>query len=459
MGEELIPCPLLRFPCLYQDDDSRPTLCEALFKFNEFETTRKFRVVSPVFGTCRIVASLFCVVGYGYYAFIMEKSYLEKATSDGFARISIQHPVLDCNPIDAACEAHFTPREDLYYCPDLSTSVAGGFGEHAVGCVYLDEYDVFMFDSGADNSQFMIPTRISTITQTLDNNCQDEGCVHPYTIASVEHNFVADIENYTLLIDHSFICQDNAMVGDSNTVAGFVRMCFPEGSEPEGETEEEVEEVEMEECPTYSINNGGHIEQLEEIEAGYGASGHFNGILSLPIGDIIKFSDLLRIAGVDLNSTQGEGAQAGTVRYEGEVVIIEIHYENYKEGHLPNSLPPVYEYFVYRLPAKTYKMTKVDKPNAATRIVTDIHGIHVEVRVMGKMGKLSVARSLMTLIEIVAFLGVLNWILTCCAFNAFPGKPGDDFYNEVHKEYDVSKHDGLAIYGNRDGTESDSEGN
>jgi len=231
--------------------------------------------------------------------------------------------------------------------------------EHNVHCEYLDEYSIYRFDTGADLSNFLIPTRVSVFDQELQPGCNVRGCASPYHIASEDHMFVADIENYTLLIDHSFVSEENSMTASSFNLAGFLRICDP--IEDNGvETVADEVNMEMEGCPTYSLSNPPESlsdDMLAKIEDEYESLGTDDGVFSIPVGDVMKVSKLMQIAGIDLDAASGDDDQRATSRYEGAVVIVEIHYLNFKEGHFPNSLPPIYEYRIYKLPTATYKMT------------------------------------------------------------------------------------------------------
>lgn len=423
---------------MYQDQTNAPGYIESFCMYGEFETNRKYRVKSSVFGCLRIAGTLICLACYGYYCMVWKKTYLEKAVTSGFARMTLQHPVLDgCNPLDRTCQANFVPKGELPYC---NASMAKLEGKHRVTCEYLDEFNIFNFNNGADNSNFLIPTRISVLEQTLDPDCRANGCAQPYTITSEEHSLVADIENFTLLIDHSFVCEDHEITGTANSIAGFLRKCERDYDTVEEPSGVEVN-VEMEGCPTYSVDNPPDFPDpgtFEKLVDEYDSLGVDLGVYSIPLGDIMKVSKLMEIAGIDLDRVKVQGDQTGTVRYEGEVVIVEIHYRNYKEGQLPNSLPSIYEYRIYRLPTNSYKMTEVLEETRTTRRVRDIHGIHVQVRVLGMVGKMSYMQILMSLIGGVGIMSILSYIITCCAFNCIQGAKGDEFFNKVHQEMDLS---------------------
>jgi len=219
--------------------------------------------------------------------------------------------------------------------------------------------------------------------------------------------------------------------------------------------------VDMSRCPTYSVDHPPHLEPgiFAALEDEYGSLGVDPGIFSISVGDIMKVSKLLEIASIDLEDIQGTGRQTGSVRYEGEVVIVEINYRNYREWHKPNSLPPVYEYNIYRLPTGTYKITEVIDVSPTVRKVRDIHGIHVVVRVSGLVGKFSWKETLMSLIGGVGVLSIVSYTLTCLAFNCIQGENGDKFYNRVHQEMNISHAIGFGQEDGEDESSDDEEGN
>merc|ERR1719221_337951 len=121
------------------------------------------------------------------------------------------------------------------------------------------------------------------------------------------------------------------------------------------------------------------------------------------------------------------------VREEGEGIVLEVKYQNYQENHRPDNLPPVYEYLTYKLPTETYKMTTVSIMPNGHRMVKDVHGIYLSVRIVGCLGKVRLKCVAVMLLEMVAFLGIVHWIINCAALNWHKGKKGDEFFEELHQ--------------------------
>merc|ERR1712046_54503 len=148
--------------------------------------------------------------------------------------------------------------------------------------------------------------------------------------------------------------------------------------------------------------------------------GEFNSrdsdrIRSIPQGDIVKVSDLIDLAGLDLDKRE-EGKES-TAREEGQGILIEVYYRNYVSHTLPNSLPPSYEYRIFKLPAETFKLTKSFPQTNGDRTIMDVRGLYIICRVGGIMGRTSLSQTVLMLLELVAALGIVHWIVNCAALN------------------------------------------
>ena len=126
-------------------------------------------------------------------------------------------PVVDgCDPTKPGCSYDFTPVSELDYC---SQSHSGGTGvKRQLECRDLDSFNTVWPVTGG--SPFFIATRVETSNQTLvcqvpslDNpDCKTTyafGCNGGFDVDPDCTNFaqlsyyVADIEDFTLLLDHT----------------------------------------------------------------------------------------------------------------------------------------------------------------------------------------------------------------------------------------------------------------
>jgi hypothetical protein len=368
---------------------------------------------------------------------MIDKTYLEKAPITGYSRISLQHPVKGgCNPIHPTCSADFKSRGELNYC-SKDGAPKDGLGEHAVNCTYFDQFTLNEFATGMSGETFLIPTRISTYIQQVDVQCVEQpDCAHLYKVLKESHEFVADIEDYTLLIDHSSASDELDRHGDSWSTPGFYRICSNETDCP----------TLMIPCSNNTCDEAFSSFSEQAVIDGYDASGVVqDGAYSRSNGDVFKVRDILRMADVDLDRLEGDSADSkGAVRYEGEAVVLEVHYLNFKKWHRPNSLPVIYEYVARRMPAETYKTTRMWPigSDGTKRQVIDVHGILLTVKVIGTLGKFDLFNMMTMFLEVVAILGLLNWILSCMALNWTTDRTGDEFFAKVYEAYNLgNEHD------------------
>merc|ERR1712050_566103 len=151
---------------------------------------------------------------------------------------------------------------------------------------------------------------------------------------------------------------------------------------------------------------------------------------------IIKVSTLFKIAGIDLDKRNFGGK---STREEGEAIVIEIDYNNYRHFHWPNQLDPTYEYRIFHMPADTFKVTHVEEEGKGLRKVLDVHGVHILTRSTGQLGSFSVKQSTLAIVEMSIALGIVHWILHCCVIN---WEKSDNLLRKVESAY-IMKDDEL----------------
>lgn len=147
------------------------------------------------------------------YHIMWKGAHLETQDIAGVHQLQLAHPTKnDCDPIDVECMQNFTGMAELGYCAQSPHA-----GNIKLPCEYWDAAQLGQLtDQG-----LMIPTHVSTFYQTpackpeASNHWTCNGWLYDYLDKSgkiqerrgqaspITDFFIADIERYTLTIDHS----------------------------------------------------------------------------------------------------------------------------------------------------------------------------------------------------------------------------------------------------------------
>merc|ERR1712194_348187 len=128
----------------------------------------------------------------------------------GTARIQSQRPVKNhCNVLHPSCEADFTSRKDLHYCSQSQSTDKSQWRETIVKhhpCEYWDEHQMNPIKF---QGTILMPTRVTLQHQYPTHKCEiddkDSGCKNIFEFTQQgNETFIADVERFTLLIDHAF---------------------------------------------------------------------------------------------------------------------------------------------------------------------------------------------------------------------------------------------------------------
>lgn len=204
MGEgELVPLPIFRCPCRRQNPDFR-VFCRELFTFDSYEHPAAIRVYSKFFGRLRLVLTLIVFITYLWYQLYVTKGYLERAPIFGISRMQLQHPVkAGCNPLETTCMQKMRPFSEFPYCSQNNLSVDAE--RHP--CKHFTEFEL-LGGQEAQKDAVLLSTRRTTINGNVLCDGMHDNCTQMYQIEQKSTVFVADVESWTLLIDHGFTCDE-----------------------------------------------------------------------------------------------------------------------------------------------------------------------------------------------------------------------------------------------------------
>jgi len=392
--------------------------------------TRTFTYDSPKVVSMRSVRlGLFSwVSGFLVFAYIVlwscmyKNRHYQKSRPVGLGRLQLQRPTLDhCNPMHAGCKSEFTPMEELPYC--LNYKGDKKYEGTKRKCRYMDEKE--MNPSGKQHYHMLVPTRITTIDQVKTKNCEDNKCDNIFEHHDKEDlkpSYIADLDRFTLLIDHAFILPFEDQVqgapirrGSSSKFQGYFEVC----DDPRKQTG--CTDVPI---PCFSGCDGkpagrrlADADLLEGREEGMPnlrrlAESDDPNFFSIKVGDIIPIGDLMRLAGVDLNNATNSYGESR--RSEGFVVQIDIDFRNSNPFHWPpwESPPIIYVYRVGLLPIETYKETSQTlNDKGDKRSLDDWHGIFIKVTLGGSINYFYWPQLLIVLTTSVTLLATADSVL------------------------------------------------
>jgi len=208
-----------------------------------YETPKVVRIKDRMLGMLKYTFMLviFCYVFV--YTLAYKGSHFQLDQLSGVARLQLQHPTMRCNPMDKACRANYSSLEQLPYCKQYTGKNASAVVHK---CQFSDALDLLIpVDAGN-----LIPSFIETYDQlpSCKPNAKNKfKCDNKYEFVDEDGNaqtgpgrakpksqyFVADIEDFTLLIDHSFRVETGSLEYDDYQMQGYWLDCSSKSEKTE----------------------------------------------------------------------------------------------------------------------------------------------------------------------------------------------------------------------------------
>mmetsp|Transcript_13054 Transcript_13054/g.46430 ORF Transcript_13054/g.46430 Transcript_13054/m.46430 type:complete len:503 (+) Transcript_13054:81-1589(+) len=370
---------------------------------------------------CFYHLALLGAIGYiGLYTLAYNLAYLEFHSPTGSIRLKLQQPTVGgCDPEANSCADNFPATNQLTYCcQDNCTRVPGDSG--ACRCSYrpgFKHYDCQFLDGDSagipQRGSIFIATKNKVETQSINQNCTKPGvqdCPKLWHIDSISSSFVAGIETFTLLADHSAQVPSLKFFEQARDLQGYLQV--PKG----GRAQERL-------CSTREAYAAPVAGQLTTTSPCYLKPLSPNDNSSL---DIFTVQELLVAAGLgsdglDQESFEGSGH---SVRYEGMTMTMDIHYFNTLPWRGPLYTPGYY-YQMTAMTKNAYGQHAVQKQAGSTgRVVNAFHGILLQATVTGRIGVFSFNNLLIQIAASSALLGMAVLVvdisaLYCCKYRKY----------------------------------------
>jgi len=361
---------------------------------------------------------LFVAVYIFVYVMMWQQKYNIFESPDGNARLELQAPKPEL------CRN----QTDLTYCAtagnDGSTNngLLQNDGKYAYPCQYRDQY--FVVYPQVERNSMLVTTRYTSKNQSIPKGCdpvkRDSRTCTEWNKDGSTTAFVAEVEKFTLLIDHSWSAP---LAAKSGTASGADIVAPQSGGwiqNTDGDLFDPKDDAAF--YKPYEMPGYIHV----------GAPRDKPSCKMTGCKDIIPLRTLLRAAGIkdlDHHGTYKNQGKNESYRYSGFILSVRIFYENTVEatGHYfaPNKFS--YFYKVQLVEGAEYKGSEAIV-HGEDRLVNDRHGIRINFSVSGKIGHFDTMQMFMQLAVASSMVGMITLGVDMIATKFMPEKK---FYFDV----------------------------
>eukprot|EP00128_Syssomonas_multiformis_P009876 Colp12_sorted_trinity150504_noHs@18981 len=335
-----------------------------------YSTVKIVRIRDLRLGILHYLFMLAIIMYVVVYTIIINKNYLLRESPVGSMRMSLMQP--------NNASADWVPRNltELNYCKQTAESY-NGFPNYK--CEYWPES--LAFYPRTEQSAVFATTRVSLTDQRLDCQLDVPGCA--YTIVNKQPAvFVADIESFTLMLDHSVYATKIDLQRNSINLTGT----FTDYKGRPMQTDPN--------CPVCRVGQQGT--------------------------DIMSLGDIMRAAGVDtLDQDSGTG-QGESMRYAGAIFLLLITYSNtdtYNTGTVS------YDITARHVKGGEFKALETiywTFPSSLTE--ANRHGVRLLVLQVGELGRFDFQVMLVNLVSGMGLLAVATTLVDVLATKLLPQK-------------------------------------
>jgi hypothetical protein len=357
---------------------------------SKYEVARVERVQSPCLGYTQWVFYAVVILYTGVYVLLVQKRYLSFESPDGTVRLTLQRP-----------DEYVFPNVTGYpYCGDADPNMPGRKGASQLSCQFRDQY--FARYPEVEKNAMFASTFVNESQQKLSGDCAKDTTLSSAACVKWEDDnadgqhvksyYVTAIEDFTVLIDHSFVAplaDLSASSTDNSISAGWI--C--------GKEEKAQNEVTsaLDAAPTGAACDQGSKQELDPCDdyraddcpdfVHVGAGGK----------DIVPLRTLLRAAGINTLEDGDYKNSKGVVmshRYAGLILQVKIVYNNHAGTVFKSLKTANYHYEVQHIKTARFSGQQVlehssptDNSGGNTRTIRKRSGIRLVFTVTGSIGK------------------------------------------------------------------------
>jgi len=348
----------------------------------------------------------FIVVYILVYQLIGNLGYLKFNDAQNTVRLTLQEPTAGCNPNDAGCKDAFTPLSQLSYCCASNSSCVHN-ADGSCSCDYRTAFKDYncTWMSGTSaaairESSIVVSTFVHEYALTLNTSCFTSypsaatSCDELYKVEEKAQVFTADVESFTLLIDHSVTSPKSGLATTSRDMKGLL---FVGSNGNDGSEANAIKEALCGSADAVDAPRGGRPTDQAPC---YVIPDSADGL------DFFAVGTLLQATGVSLESESYPGS-GHSARYEGVTINLNIEYSNSIPWHgLQANISYLYKPSV--IPRSTFKTTEVTPLalDGTHLLKKSVHGILFEVWPAGQLATFDFTQLLLQLTTSLTLLAL-----------------------------------------------------
>ncbi|KAM9958780.1 hypothetical protein ACTFIW_012369 [Dictyostelium discoideum] len=326
-----------------------------IFSYN---TAKIVTIKDKRLGGLHIIFMVLIIVYIVIYSTIYKKGYLLTETPVGSIRASLLAP------------NEFKDDSNFKYCDDNLIE----YNFTKLECDYYDE--AFVSFPVGDDVSFAVTTRVKTLDQVL--NCSSKNPKCKYTTLSTRNVYVSDIEDFTILIDHTMFAPSSLIQYNSKQLQGYI------------------------------LDNDNKEIQINETINTVGIPGK---------PDILTIGKLLQLANIDLDGASSVNS-TNSVRYDGVVALVFITYSNTFSYNTNNFK---YVYSIQKVEDTEYGVPEaVILDNVSSRMYYNRHGIRLIFIQNGEIGSFNFQALLLTFVSGLGLLAISTVLVDQLAIRFLP---------------------------------------
>eukprot|EP00418_Pyrodinium_bahamense_P001434 CAMPEP_0179016556 /NCGR_PEP_ID=MMETSP0796-20121207/3381_1 /TAXON_ID=73915 /ORGANISM="Pyrodinium bahamense, Strain pbaha01" /LENGTH=444 /DNA_ID=CAMNT_0020712251 /DNA_START=153 /DNA_END=1488 /DNA_ORIENTATION=+ len=432
------------------------------------------------------MATIFCYVGV--FQIWYKGQHFELSPVQGIARQQWQQPTKGCNPSHIDCKSNWNKLTELPYCAQYTGNHSAQIVED---CEYFDGIELPITLPGG----VLLPTYVATFRQGLRCPSGSTVCDRKfgYLDAGGEPQggtgyamptsaaFVADVERFTVLVDHSFRTMNGKVAHDDLSMQGYFQTCRRESSSCEKKPIRCMHSA----CREMGMYTGGardsllsssmrvasrwrtggrRASQLAEGSAlrtdaaglslnealAETAASVEESVIAIEDGDVLSLRTLLSMAGLSLDEPvlkESDRNDTRTIRLRGAALVLHIHYDNTKPWTLfrPQD-PPEYTLSVTSRPVHKFKHRYVASEGPTGRELRSAYGVYIVVEQSGEIASFNMVHSLVILTTALGLLMAANTFTDLLALYVLPRKEMyKDLKFQVSDDFNPMSQTGRAV--------------
>lgn len=354
-----------------------------------YQTPRIAKIKDRTLGVMKNILMLLIFVYIFIFNIWYKGSHFRMSSVNGLTRLQWQEPTKGCNPLKVDCTAKYNNIKDLPYCTQYKGSTPSALQKP---CDYYDARELpITMQNGV-----LLPTFYAKYQQTRAcprgaPTCEEKwkyldeaGNLQTGTgYAEVsQRSYVADSDDFTLLLDHTFRTSNGLMNKDDFEIDGYYQACETCEKKPIKCVHKKCAEMGMNtqgaaasflDFASKRVNQSSahhsKFDKRQRTESMHSgdlavdvamddvAASQMQGapVISITDGDVISLATLMKFAGVELDKPYGENPADMPVRYRGIALQVNIEYQNLERWTLVSPSRPWYTITVNAMPSDTFK--------------------------------------------------------------------------------------------------------